>query len=198
MLTEEFITYIARKRNFRYLRFSPDSTLSPSPAIDETPRMLYVHVPFCEELCPYCSFHRVPFQEGIARAYYEALRKEILMYSGLGYLFKAVYVGGGTPTILIDELVRTLELAKQTFPISEISVETNPNHLTGEKISALRAAGVNRLSVGVQSFDDGLLKATERYQKHSIALLAPTKSVRLNCPLAMRSRATLNKGMCRL
>jgi menaquinone C8-methyltransferase len=166
MLTEEFITYIARKENFRYLRFYPGSTLSPSPAADDTPRMLYMHVPFCEELCPYCSFHRVPFQERMARAYHDALRKEILMYSELGYRFKAIYVGGGTPTILIDELVRTLDLAKQTFPISEISVETNPNHLTEEKIATLKAAGVNRLSVGVQSFDDGLLKATERYHKY--------------------------------
>jgi menaquinone C8-methyltransferase len=166
MLIEKFITYVARRKNFRYLQFSPGSTLSALPAADDTPRLLYVHVPFCEELCPYCSFHRVVFQEGLARAYFDALRKEMLMYSRLGYAFSAVYVGGGTPTILIEELAQTLRLAKQTFPIREISVETNPNHLTGENIDALKAVGVNRLSVGVQSFDDGLLQAAGRYHKY--------------------------------
>ena len=166
MLIEKFITYVARKKNFRYLQFSPGSTLSALPAADNTPRLLYVHVPFCEELCPYCSFHRVLFQEGLARAYFDALRKEIVMYKRLGYAFNAVYVGGGTPTILVEELAATLQLAKQSFPIREISVETNPNHLTGPNIEALKAVGVNRLSVGVQSFDDGLLQAAERYHKY--------------------------------
>jgi coproporphyrinogen III oxidase-like Fe-S oxidoreductase len=166
MLTERFITHVARRKNFRYLQFSPGSTLAARPAADNTPRLLYVHVPFCEELCPYCSFHRVVFQEGLARAYFDALRKEIAMYKGLGYAFNAVYVGGGTPTILVDELAETLQLARQTFPVREISVETNPNHLTSGNIDALKTAGVNRLSVGVQSFDPGLLKAAERYHKY--------------------------------
>jgi len=166
MLIEKFITYVARKKNFRYLQFSPGSTLSALPAADNTQRLLYIHVPFCEELCPYCSFHRVVFQEGLARAYFDALRKEMLMYNNLSYAFSAVYVGGGTPTILIDELVQTLRLAKQTFPIREISIETNPNHLTDQNIDALKAVGVNRLSVGVQSFDDRLLQAAERYHKY--------------------------------
>ena len=166
MLIEKFITCVARKKNFRYLQFSPGSTLSELPAADSTQRLLYVHVPFCEELCPYCSFHRVVFQEGLARAYFNALRKEIAMYKRSGYAFEAVYVGGGTPTILVDELAQTLQLAKQTFSIREISVETNPNHLTSHTIDALKTAGVNRLSVGVQSFDRGLLQAAERYHKY--------------------------------
>ncbi len=166
MLIEKFITAVARKKNFRYLQFAPGSTLSALPAGDSTSRLLYVHVPFCEELCPYCSFHRVVFHEGLARAYFDALRKEMRMYEGLGYAFNAVYVGGGTPTILVDELAETLRLARETFPIREISVETNPNHLTSRNIEVLKAVGVNRLSVGVQSFDDGLLKAAERFHKY--------------------------------
>lgn len=166
MLIEKFITYVARRKNFRYLQFSPGSALSALPTADDTPRLLYMHVPFCEELCPYCSFHRVAFEEGVARAYFEALRKEMLMYSRSGYVFQAIYVGGGTPTILIEELAQTLQLAKQTFPIREISVETNPNHLTGRNIDILKSIGVNRLSVGAQSFDDELLQAAERYHKY--------------------------------
>ena len=166
MLIENFITSFARKENARYLRFSPAASLTIPPKKDAIPTLLYLHVPFCEELCPYCSFHRGVFQEPLARDYFAALRKEIVLYKNLGYDFKAVYVGGGTPTVLIDELTHTLELIKKTYSTTEISVETNPNHVTRENIEILKAIGVNRLSVGVQSFDDGLLKAMERYHKY--------------------------------
>ena len=166
MRIETFITYFARKKNASYLQFSPSASLSIPYKEHETPTLLYMHVPFCEELCPYCSFHRVVFQEGLAREYFDALRKEIGMYKKLGYDFNALYVGGGTPTVLIDELAQTLQLIKRTYNIREISVETNPNHLTRQNIEILKDAGVNRLSVGVQSFDDNLLKAIERYHKY--------------------------------
>ncbi len=129
--------------------------------------MMYLHVPFCEELCTYCSFHRVKFQEELARNYFAALRKEIRMYHQLGgYNFKSLYIGGGTPTVLMDELTATIDWTKKYFDIEEISVETNPNHLDGEKMNRLKAVGVKRLSVGVQSFDDGILQATDRYCKY--------------------------------
>ena len=166
MLAENFITCYARKKSSAYLQFSPSSPLSIPLKKDHTPTLMYLHVPFCEELCPYCSFHRVVFKEGLARDYFRALRKEITMYKKLGYDFKAIYVGGGTPTVLIDELQRTLELIKETYNVTEISVETNPNHLTENNLDLLKKAGVNRLSVGVQSFDDGLLRAIERYHKY--------------------------------
>ena len=129
-------------------------------------RLLYLHIPFCEKLCPYCSFNRVVFVEPLARNYFRALRKEINLYRARGYDFSGIYVGGGTPTVQIDELKETLLLARANFGIREISVETNPNHLTEDNVRALREAGVNRLSVGVQSFDDGLLRAMDRYEKY--------------------------------
>ena len=88
--------------------------------------------------------------------YCKALRQEILLYRDLGYEFSGIYVGGGTPTVMVDELAEILSLAKTVFPIREISVETNPNHLTDDRLGILKDVGVNRLSVGVQSFDDGL------------------------------------------
>jgi len=129
-------------------------------------RLLYIHVPFCEQLCPYCSFHRVKLDERLCRKYFRSLRKEMMLYKNLGYTFGGVYVGGGTPTVLIEELEETLTLAKQSFPLREISVETNPNHLTENNMAALKRCGVNRLSVGVQSFDDKLLRSMERYEKY--------------------------------
>lgn len=128
--------------------------------------LLYLHVPFCESLCTYCSFNRVLFDESLCRRYFAALKKEISLYRERGYDFEGIYVGGGTPTVLMDELEETLFHARGCFGIREISVETNPNHLTGKNLGVLKRAGVNRLSVGIQSFDDGLLKAMGRYNSY--------------------------------
>ena len=156
-----------RKKNDRYLRFRPGvSHELPQKRMSDIPLLLYLHVPFCEELCPYCSFHRIAFTEGPARAYFTALRKEIAMYKDNGYDFQALYIGGGTPTVLIDELSATIELVRNIYSVKEISVETNPNHLVENKLSILKDAGVNRLSVGVQTFNDGILKSLERYHKY--------------------------------
>lgn len=166
MLVEKFITYVARQKNASYLQFSSPAVPEVTKQDIKTPTLLYVHIPFCEELCPYCSFNRVVFREEIARPYFEALRKEIIMYKDLGCAFEGLYVGGGTPTVLIDELATTLELIQKTYPIKEISVETNPNHLTETNLHILKESGVNRLSVGVQTFDDDLLRAIERFHKY--------------------------------
>ena len=167
MLIEKIISSVARRKNEQYLQFSPGVSYAlPERKTGDIPLLLYLHVPFCEELCPYCSFHRVVFREGLARAYFKALRKEIAMYKDKGYDFQALYVGGGTPTVLIDELSATIELIRKTYNVTEISVETNPNHLTDNNMKILKDASVNRLSVGVQTFNDGLLKAIERYHKY--------------------------------
>ena len=145
----------------RSLRFegAPAREISP-PA---TACQLYVHVPFCAALCPFCSFHRVAYREAKAHPYFEALRREIRGYHARGFAFTDVYVGGGTPTVAPQELLETLELVRTLWPIRTISVETNPNHLQQPLLDSLRAAGVDRLSVGVQSFDDTLLEQMQRY-----------------------------------
>jgi menaquinone C8-methyltransferase len=162
-LINSLITTKARREFSRALLFKEGETPFVPPLKDAKPRMLYLHVPFCERLCPYCSFHRVVFKEGLCRDYFHALRKEIAAYREMGYRFGAMYIGGGTPTVLMDELIETIAFAREAFEMREISVETNPNHLTDERLTALRNIGVNRLSVGIQSFDDGLLKRMERY-----------------------------------
>ena len=156
----------ARCEFSRAMRFEGGGTPLVLPPGDPRPRLLYIHIPFCERLCPYCSFNRVTFTEDLCRTYFRALRKEIILYRELGYDFGAIYVGGGTPTILTDELEETITLARTSFHIRELSVETNPNHLTEDRLAALQRAGVNRLSVGVQSFDDSLLRKMDRYDKY--------------------------------
>ena len=162
----QIITRIARHEFAKAMRFE-EGAAPHIPTTDiQKPRLLYIHVPFCEKLCPYCSFNRIVFDEPLCRDYFRALRKEILLYKESGFDFRGIYVGGGTPTILIDELEETLALARDCFQIVEISVETNPNHLTETNLTALKRAGVNRFSVGVQSFDNRLLKDMDRYEKY--------------------------------
>lgn len=165
MLSERLLTQVVRANTNNYLKLSPvEEDRMPGP-VPGKHYMLYMHVPFCERLCPYCSFNRFPFAEDRARPYFANMRKEMLMLKDLGYDFDSVYIGGGTPTILLDELCDTIDLARENFSIKEVSSETNPNHLIPSYIDKLQGR-VQRLSVGVQSFDDGLLKQMERFDKY--------------------------------
>lgn len=133
----------------------------PSPVTGRD-YLLYVHIPFCESLCPFCSFHRVRFREARARSYFAALERELRWYANAGFRFRELYVGGGTPTVMPEELTRIIRVARELFGIGRVSVETNPNHLVEDVLGSLGDAGVDRLSVGVQSFDDEILAGMGR------------------------------------
>jgi len=141
---------------------------SPSFRIDKN-YLLYIHIPFCESLCPFCSFHRVLFKKQKAEQYFSALQQEILHYHSQGLNISEVYVGGGTPTVLPDKLFDTICLLRGLFDIKQVSVETNPNHLREPYLSFLERAGVNRLSVGIQSFDNRILQEMQRYDPYGNA-----------------------------
>ncbi len=165
MLSERMLSFAVQAMNGHYLKMKPwEEDRLPRPRPGKT-YMLYAHVPFCISLCPYCSFNRFPFEEGKARKYFLELRDEIRMLSDEGYDFESMYIGGGTPTILADELAETVTLAKSLFSIRDVSTETNPNHLNPAVLDPLRGL-VDRMSVGVQSFDDGLLRRMCRYEKY--------------------------------
>jgi coproporphyrinogen III oxidase-like Fe-S oxidoreductase len=157
---------VLRHEYRRAMRFSEDEAANVMPAAPAQPCQLYVHVPFCEVLCPFCSFHRVRYNEAKSHRYFEALRHEVRTYHAAGFRFGDVYVGGGTPTVDARELIDTLELVRSLSPVRTVSIETNPNHLDRASLEAHRAAGVTRLSVGVQSFDDGLLAGMDRLEKY--------------------------------
>jgi len=154
-----------RRAVSRQLALTDTSITSLPGPVPGKPYMLYVHVPFCERLCPYCSFNRFPFDQAPATAYFKQLRDEMRMVAELGFDFESMYVGGGTPTVDIAELCTTIDLAKELFSIREVSSETNPNHLHPRWIEPLQGR-VDRFSVGVQSFDDELLKQMDRYDKY--------------------------------
>ena len=161
---ERLLTAIMRAATKQYLSLETTHLAAVPPPKDGHAYTLYAHVPFCESLCPYCSFNRFVLNKEKATSYFASLRDEMRIVAGLGYRFSSLYFGGGTPTIMPEELAATIDLAHELFDIGEVSCETNPNHLNPQMVALLKDR-VQRLSVGVQSFDDGLLQQMNRFQK---------------------------------
>ena len=131
---------------------------------ENTEYMLYAHVPFCHTFCPYCSFHKYHYEQELAKIYFENLRQEMRQIKAAGFDFGSLYVGGGTTLINEPELEKTLVLAKELFSIKDVSCESDPNHIQPENLKRFQGL-IDRLSVGVQSFDDETLKRVARYEK---------------------------------
>jgi len=158
---------VARAQSRRVMHFDGGPVDWPPPGVNpERVAQLYIHIPFCKQLCPFCTFHRVRYQADSTAAYFAALRHELAWYREQGFRFTKLYVGGGTPTVEPDGLEALLADVREQFPLREISVETNPRELTGAVLKMLERSGVTRLSVGVQSFDDGLLRGMGRYEAY--------------------------------
>jgi oxygen-independent coproporphyrinogen-3 oxidase len=124
-------------------------------------RHLYVHLPFCAHRCGYCDFVTVVGREGQHRRYVDALLEELELERGvLADRIETVFLGGGTPTFTAaPELERLLAALPEA---DEVTVEANPETVTPELARTLRAAGVNRVSLGAQSFQPDLLRVLER------------------------------------
>jgi len=126
---------------------------------EPTVRSLYVHVPFCARKCGYCAFYSEPAGPGLMGRYVAALRREMELVAA-NLQPRTVYFGGGTPTLLSlrqwEDIFHAMDQLGWTAPV-EWTVECNPATVSAEKASLLRAAGVDRISIGAQSLDDGLL-----------------------------------------
>lgn len=131
----------------------------------EMPSSAYIHVPFCLHRCGYCDFTLVAQKDHLIDAYLTAMEQQLSEVAD-GIELKTLFLGGGTPTHLsIDQLQRLLDAAFSQFHFAdeyEFSIEANPLNLTAEKIDFLKQAGVNRVSLGVQSFDADVLTFLER------------------------------------
>ncbi len=138
---------------------------------------LYIHVPFCRRRCFYCDFYSVPYRYDLALAYVGALCRQIKERSER---FTSVYVGGGTPTVLpVGLLARLLSaLAGRLADDYEFTLEANPESLTPERLRIMRDHRVNRLSVGVQSFNDAKLRQLGRVHDAAAARAAITRAER--------------------
>jgi oxygen-independent coproporphyrinogen-3 oxidase len=134
---------------------------------------LYIHIPFCQAKCAYCDFASYAGCEALFVPYLDALRREMRLARRVCH---TLYVGGGTPTILpASDLAALIESARQTFglgPDAEVTVEANPGTVDAASLRQLGKAGVCRLSLGVQSLDDGMLRLLGRIHTAEQAHLA--------------------------
>jgi oxygen-independent coproporphyrinogen-3 oxidase len=135
---------------------------------------LYVHIPFCVRKCTYCDFLSVPYDETLVRRYTAALCRELDLRKSFADELKTIYVGGGTPSLLpVDCFITVFDCIRDRFSISpaaEISVEMNPGTVRVETTDMLLSLGVNRFSLGVQSFRDDELKGLGRIHTAGEAL----------------------------
>jgi len=126
---------------------------------------LYVHIPFCSAICNYCNFNRGLFDESLKRQYVSALREEIRRRGDAGAA-DTIFFGGGTPSLLepseVEAIINTCRESFAVSPDAEVTLEANPETVTPERLEGFRAAGVNRLSFGVQSFRDEELARLSR------------------------------------
>ncbi len=129
---------------------------------------LYIHIPFCVRKCGYCGFYSTQYSPGSADEFISGIKHEAASYRNdfSNRLFTNIYVGGGTPTVLSPgQFDRIVKIIREHFSIAddaEFTVEANPNTVTSEKLSRLLKHGVNRLSLGVQSFSDDALQTLGR------------------------------------
>lgn len=161
----ELLSFVTRRegRKFRHLNPIVDDSFINGEKLDgKSGISLYVHTPFCHSLCPFCCFNRYLFKEDLARRYFVDLKRELELYIRRGFSFSSIYFGGGTPTVLMDELSSFISYLRAQFDVTEVSLETTPRELTERNISLLKEMGINRLSVGVQSFEEPVLKMMGR------------------------------------
>ncbi len=127
------------------------------------PSALYIHIPFCQKICDYCDFPKLQYFRFLAECYIASLLKEIDQVVDNKEL-KTIYVGGGTPTALEDDLFEMLfkHISEYAKHVEEYTVEANPESLTERKLQIMKKYGVNRISLGVQSTDDKILKSINR------------------------------------
>lgn len=129
---------------------------------------LYFHIPFCIRKCFYCDFLSAPADEETIRRYMEALLAETVgsAFSYVDYTVSSLFIGGGTPSVVpvecIERLMATVRQHYRVAGDAEITIEVNPGTVTQEQLSIYRAAGINRLSIGLQSADDRELAAVGR------------------------------------
>jgi oxygen-independent coproporphyrinogen-3 oxidase len=138
---------------------------------------IYIHIPFCVRKCDYCDFESYADKFQFVHQYIDALEREFTWYRDQrrlsGYTPITVYIGGGTPSLLTEQILQFLTANHRPLrweTLKEKTIEVNPGAVTADQLHALHAAGFNRLSIGVQSFHDNELQMLGRIHSHSQAL----------------------------
>lgn len=134
---------------------------------------LYIHIPFCEKICVYCDFHKEIAKEEKKEQYIHRLIQSMKDHHTSLQSLKTIYIGGGTPSNihydLLKELLETIQNYMDIDTLEEYTIESNPNDITLKRAQLYKDYGINRVSLGVQSFDDQILKAMNRsHQRQDI------------------------------
>jgi len=141
---------------------------------------LYLHVPFCMNLCPFCPYHRVKFKENLFARYESAVHAEIELYAPhlRQTQIDSLYIGGGTPTVAPEALLRIVRHIREAFPGKyDICVELHPSHMDDVCLEWLRQTGVTQVSVGVESANDRLLTLLGRSHNREMAMDAVRRAM---------------------
>ena len=139
---------------------------------------IYIHIPFCTKKCGYCDFYSVKWNEIQEHQYIKSAINEIKGYSALArkFVVDSIYIGGGTPSIIspknLESIISTIKNIFTVEEDSEISMEANPNSLNAQNLAAYKEIGINRLSIGIQSINYGILKNLGRIHSSNEALQA--------------------------
>jgi oxygen-independent coproporphyrinogen-3 oxidase len=146
-----------------------------APLPNDAPVGVYIHVPFCRHICPYCDFNTYRGLDSLIPRYVDALVRDITN-GGAGTAARTMYLGGGTPSLLTPEQIgRILAACREAFvvePDAEITLEANPNGVDAPWFAGVREAGVNRLSIGAQTFDRRGLRVLGRQHEASDVIAA--------------------------
>lgn len=128
---------------------------------------LYIHIPFCKKKCYYCDFISYPNKDNCADEYIDTLIKEYKNYKAEEYTIKTIYIGGGTPSYINSKKIKRLLKEIDIRNAEEITIEVNPGTVTREKLIDYKEAGINRISIGLQSTKDNLLKNIGRIHTYN-------------------------------
>lgn len=124
---------------------------------------IYIHIPFCKSKCYYCDFVSYPNQSDMMQSYFEAVKREINSYDFKKYNITTIYLGGGTPSFVQEKYIKMiLEEIQVNLEKTEITIEINPGTVSKEKLQFYKDIGINRISIGLQSVKDNLLKQIGR------------------------------------
>ena len=141
---------------------------------------IYLHIPFCAAICNYCNFNRGLHDDGLRRRYVDALIADIHSHAAPGVATDTIFFGGGTPSLLEPgEVSRILAACAESFALSgdtEVTLEANPESASVDALDGFRAAGINRISFGVQSFHDTELKRLGRLHSSATARLVVARA----------------------
>ncbi|HVS15778.1 MAG TPA: radical SAM family heme chaperone HemW [Thermoanaerobaculia bacterium] len=161
----------------------PTASFRPAGAVGDAgePAGLYVHVPFCSAICPYCDFAVSRARSDDVERFVEALLREVGSWRAPGVTFDTLYLGGGTPSLLapeaLERLLMSLGRRFELAPDALLVLEANPEDVAPAAAAAWRALGVRTLSLGVQSFDDADLRMLGRRHRRAQALRAVETAV---------------------